>query len=336
MKVPVVSVIMPVYNTGKYLAAAIASVLGQTFSDFELIILNDGSTDDSETVVKNFTDPRIIYLKNERNLGLIATLNTALSQCKGEFIARMDGDDICHSERLAAQLRFLNAHPEISVCGTFFYSLEKKSRTKKYLPESSYEISAEMFFRCPVAHPSVMIRSAVVKKYNLRYSEDFPYAEDFELWTRLVMNGEKLANVPEFLLDYRVHQGQITQQKYDLKESTRERVVEKYLSSFGMVLSKEEWAEFHWMSNGRSKANVEFLNCCKKYLETISQSAYARIPYQGLNKVLANYWSSVCSNSGLGMDTYSIFNSSFLAQFAGLKMKVKVMFKLMIGHKRHG
>ncbi|MBK7430445.1 MAG: glycosyltransferase family 2 protein [Bacteroidetes bacterium] len=130
MKVPVVSVIMPVYNTGKYLAAAIASVLGQTFSDFELIILNDGSTDDSETVVKNFTDPRIIYLKNERNLGLIATLNTALSQCKGEFIARMDGDDICHSERLAAQLRFLNAHPEISVCGTFFYSLEKNQEQK--------------------------------------------------------------------------------------------------------------------------------------------------------------------------------------------------------------
>ncbi|MBK8586706.1 MAG: glycosyltransferase family 2 protein [Bacteroidetes bacterium] len=185
---------MPVYNTGKYLAAAIASVLGQTFSDFELIILNDGSTDDSETVVKNFTDPRIIYLKNERNLGLIATLNTALSQCKGEFIARMDGDDICHSERLAAQLRFLNAHPEISVCGTFFYSLEKKSRTKKYLPESSYEISAEMFFRCPVAHPSVMIRSAVVKKYNLRYSRIF-LMQDLNCGPGLVMNGEKLANV---------------------------------------------------------------------------------------------------------------------------------------------
>jgi glycosyltransferase involved in cell wall biosynthesis len=204
MKPPKVTVLMPVYNGADFLRQAIDSILRQSYRDFELLVVNDGSTDSSREVLKSYSDPRLILAENERNLGLIATLNRGLELARGEFVARMDQDDVSLPRRLEVQQAYLCKHPEVGLCGTWFRTMgEGKSRVVRP-PSAPLSVAAHAFTYCPIAHPSVMMRAALFSKFALRYDTNAPHAEDYDLWVRASRHFS-LANVPKVLLHYRMH-----------------------------------------------------------------------------------------------------------------------------------
>ncbi len=192
-----ISVVMSVYNTKEeWLRESIESILNQTFGDFEFIIINDGSTNNAEDVILSYKDERIKYIKQE-NQGLAKSLNTGLNIAKGEYIARMDSDDISLPERFEKQVKFLDKNKDISILGTWFERFPQKEIIKhpsniKYL---------DLLQRCYIGHPTVMFRRAEFEKYNLKYNPEY-LCEDYELWSRAI-SYFRIANLPEILLKYR-------------------------------------------------------------------------------------------------------------------------------------
>lgn len=213
MNIPAVSVILPAYNCGKYIGRAIESVLRQSFSDFELVVVNDGSTDNTEQVIQSFSDERIIYVKNPRNEGLIHSLNRAIDLSRGKYIARMDGDDVCQPERLAKQKLFLDQNQGIAVVAStieFINELEEKTGDWKLDKQTITpgQIKRTILKENCIAHPTVMMRSEIIKE--LKYQPYQKNIEDYDLWLRILSRGYKIAKIDEPLLLYRIHAKSIT------------------------------------------------------------------------------------------------------------------------------
>jgi glycosyltransferase involved in cell wall biosynthesis len=209
--IPKLSVLMPVYNASAFLQDAIQSVLDQSFIDFEFVIMNDGSTDDSEKIIQSFQDKRIRYIKNTANLKLIKTLNLGFSLALGKYIARIDADDICLPNRFEKQIAFLEIHPEIGVLGSCASIIDEHNQVMGdcIYPKDHDVIALDLVRYNPMIHPSVMIRTSILKEQTILFDEHFVHTEDYELWTRLIAK-TKFANLPEKLLLYRRHSSQIS------------------------------------------------------------------------------------------------------------------------------
>ncbi len=205
-----VSVIMPAYNAEKYIAAAIDSILGQSYGDFEFIIINDCSTDRTEEIVLSYEDPRIVYLKNDENLGVAKTLNKGLAAAKGKYIARMDADDISMPERLAKQVAFLEMNPNIAVMGTNVEIFnETGTICTGWSATEPEQMKVDLLYACGLAHPGVMMRAGVIRDLG-GYDPEFNGLEDYELWCR-VTEKHQITTLPDILLRYRIHGSQVTQ-----------------------------------------------------------------------------------------------------------------------------
>lgn len=205
MNQPTVSVIMPVYNGAKYLREAINSLLDQMFTDFELIILNDGSIDQSEEVILSYNDPRIRYVKNEVNLKLVRTLNKGIQLARGLYIARMDQDDICLPQRFEKQIEFMDNNLDIDVCGSWIEYFGSSNHVLE-LPQYHDDIKSFLLHNSPIAHPSVMIRKEFFETHM--YDPKYEYAEDYALWASAI-DSHKFYNIPKVLLKYRIHDQQM-------------------------------------------------------------------------------------------------------------------------------
>lgn len=202
---PPVTVLMPVFNGEKHLREAIESILNQTLTDFEFLIIDDGSADSSTEIMKSYDDPRIRMIHNNKNMGLIHCLNMGLESAKGKYIARMDCDDISSPDRLDIQASFLEENPGTGVCGTWIKLFDNnKSYIVKH-PTTSEEIETALFFYNCIAHPSVMLSRALFNKFNLRYRDEFFYAEDYKLWCECTRHF-RISNIPKALLKYRITQ----------------------------------------------------------------------------------------------------------------------------------
>jgi len=213
MPQPAVSILLPVYNSEKYLRRAIDSLVNQTFTDFELLILNDGSSDRSEQIIQSYIDSRIVYVKNEVNKGLIYSLNKGIALAKGEFVARMDGDDICLPERLQKQYDWLEKSASTAVVGCHVSFIDdSESITGEWKEDvetkSHSQIKKKMCWENCMAHSSVMVRAEILKQY--RYKENQKDTEDYDLWLRILADNQVIEKVPEKLLLYRVHESSIT------------------------------------------------------------------------------------------------------------------------------
>ncbi|MFV0417762.1 MAG: glycosyltransferase family 2 protein [Dysgonomonas sp.] len=236
---PKVSVLMPVFNAGQYLAQAIDSILSQTFKDWELILINDGSTDNSEAIIGRYDDERIYYIKNEANLGLIKTLNKGIDYCHGEYIARMDADDISHPDRFRLQVSFLDKHPVHVMCGTDATVIDNEgNQTGKIrnLADNDY-LQVNLLFSPPLIHPSVMIRGEMLQ--HNRYDESYKHVEDYELWTRIAKLG-KIANISKELLKYRWHNSNVSVLNNEVQEELKDKVIANQLEALGIQPTKEE------------------------------------------------------------------------------------------------
>jgi len=201
---------MSVYNGGKYLKLAVESILNQSFKDFEFIIIDDGSTDSSLKILKDFEnqDSRIRLISRE-NKGLIYSLNEGVKMAQGEYIARMDADDISTPDRLEKQLKYAQ-EGGLAVCGTWAEGIDIagiKTKEMNY-PPGIEKVKAYTLLHNPFIHPAVMFRKDVFEKVG-GYRDFFKYIEDYELWTRMVFK-YKTGNIPEILLKYRLHSEQIT------------------------------------------------------------------------------------------------------------------------------
>ncbi len=208
MTAPRISVIMPVYNAESYLKEAIDSVLGQSFKEFELIIIDDASIDNSVAIVESFVDKRIILIKKDKNTGITDSLNKAIQLCKGKYIARMDADDISVVDRFKKQFDYMEANPSVLVLGTMYRFIDSDTRLS-HLPLKHDEIKLFALTQNPVAHPTVFIRKTVFEQFKLKYDKERLHVEDYDLWTK-VLNIGKIENLPDVLLLYRRHENQIS------------------------------------------------------------------------------------------------------------------------------
>jgi glycosyltransferase involved in cell wall biosynthesis len=225
---PRISVIFPVYDTpAEYISRAIDSILSQTFSDFEFLILNDGSINpDVEETIKSYADPRIKYFYH-KNVGLIRTLNRGLGLAVGEFVARMDSDDIALPTRFAEQLAFLDNNPGVSLCGTWFEVFGDKSLIVKHPANVGV---LDLLHGCVLGHPTVMWRRTDFEKYDLYYDENYKIAEDYELWSRAVRY-LKIANIEKVLLKYRWHKDNLSNTQEKLQQENT-KLVQKNILDF--------------------------------------------------------------------------------------------------------
>lgn len=223
---PILSVCIPNYNAGKYLRECIDSILSQSFTNFELLIVDDGSTDESVSIIQSYADSRIRLLKNNHNY--IASLNLLLHQAKGKYIVRMDADDKMLPDRLLIQYNYMEYHPDIDVLGggmEFF-----GDREGLYIPEANNQpiTMEEMLEVNMLAHPTVMIRKSSLAKIPVYYEDDYIYAEDYKFWITMLQHGLRLDNIPTLLLQYRVSAGQ-NSNKYRLQQQqTVQKIKEEY------------------------------------------------------------------------------------------------------------
>jgi len=221
IKQPMISVIMPVYNGEKYIKEAIESVLSQTYTDFEFIIINDGSNDCSENIILSYEDNRIVYLKNQENLKLIKTLNKGVSLSKGKYIARMDADDICFPHRFEKQINYLESNLDCSMVsvlpiimnddGTILY------KSRFFVTTSPQACRFASFFESPIVHPGCIFRADELRKYQYRDCSDIFHVEDYDLWCRMFADGKRIESLNDYLLKYRVLDSSICK-KYSDKQ----------------------------------------------------------------------------------------------------------------------
>jgi glycosyltransferase involved in cell wall biosynthesis len=272
-----VTILMPAYNAGKYIGDAIVSVLEQTFADFELVIVNDGSTDNTEEVIRSFIDTRIVLI-NQTHGGVSKALNTGLAAAKGEYIARFDADDICYKNRLQKQLVFLEMNPAYVIVGSDAeYMLENGEHLFNFscIGHDDEELVAKLYFYCPFIHSSVMYRKDAVLKAG-GYSVLAHNFEDYLLWTQLAKLG-KLYNLPETIIRIRFNPASVTiDEKW---RGNRFRELKRTIIKSGTI-SEDEGNELlaiiQRQNIRRIKEGSYYALCAKKFLTDNYQPAKAK------------------------------------------------------------
>ena len=317
-----ISVLMPVYNGQQYLAEAIASILNQSYKHFEFLIINDGSFDKSEKIIKEFNDSRIVYIKNE-------TLNRGVGLAKGAIIARMDADDISVSTRFEKQIQEFEKDEKLVICGSFIKTFG--NGTEEYIshiPFTNAQIMSSIFFACPFAHPSVMIKKESLLQLNEFYREDYKHSEDYDLWSRLVFVGNS-KNIPEFLLNYRVHDKQVSSVFEDHKYQSVSKIQTNLLSQFNIIPNATESRFLLNLFKGISKQDKHYLYSGLAFVDKLHRQFGVKYPnyIEDHSQVLVSRWLKICGNSGMGLLNIKL---AFKLPFFKLKyLKFRDFIKLL-------
>ena len=235
---------MSVYDGARYLRLAIDSILSQTFADFEFIIVDDGSTDSTPTILDTYTDSHIVRILNPTNIGLIQSLNRGLALARGEFIARQDADDISHPERLQKQVLFLDENPQIGLLGTSIEYIDEKNNSVRVSIRSAEPtlIRWQLLFGDPIIHSSVMFRRELVDNLG-GYDERARHVEDYELWCRFSRHTE-ITQLPDVLLRFRKHPASISSLYLDEQEEMTVQIMQRsmeHLLGRPVALEQARW-----------------------------------------------------------------------------------------------
>jgi glycosyltransferase involved in cell wall biosynthesis len=241
---PVVSVLMVAFNTQpRYYREAIQSILQQTLQDLELIIVEDPSPQCGLHLVQEFQDQRVRYFANPQRTSLVAQRNRALSEARAEYVAILDSDDIAEAQRLEEQVRYLQQHPEIGVVGSQIAVIDAESRLcgERQFPLTHDEIAHALLRVVPLSQSSVMFRKSAVMALGGYHDHGWTAAEDNDLWSRLALQGIRFANLPDFLVRYRLHGGQIKSQKLRITIQAHLQVKQRYW------MNQMNWYAHLWM-----------------------------------------------------------------------------------------
>ena len=235
---PKVSVVLPVYNVAAHIHSTIESILRQTFADFELLVLDDCSTDDTVAQVSTFTDPRLRLIRNSQNLGRAGTDNAALLHVRGKFIAKMDGDDICHPERLAKQVAFLDVYPEINIVGSFMQNFGASTYLNRY-PAQPNDTQVLTLFTLPTGNPSAMMRTDLFTELGMNYDANLRQTEDYDFCARYIRQ-LRIATIQEPLIKYRVPQHMSKKDVLSERANVSDVVREQLLRAWGIPFTTRE------------------------------------------------------------------------------------------------
>lgn len=306
-----VTVLTPVYNGAPYLREAIESILSQTFVDFEFLIINDGSTDESAEIIKSYRDPRIRLVENERNLGLAATRNRGLALAVGEYIAKMDCDDISTPDRLAKQVNFMNANAHIGACGSWVKKIGARKDVWKVKTDDD-SIRARLLFESALAQPSVMLRKSMLTSYGIRYDANLNTAEDYGLWVNIARHS-KLANIAEVLLYYRVHPAQVSIEKLNVQMAAADKVRIAQLDALGITPTDEEKRLHSAIATMRCDRAPDFFDKTHAWLARLRTANREKNLYSesALEKELSWRWYKVCNKmTCFGCHTWKRYRAS--------------------------
>lgn len=302
-----ISVIMANYNTPvQYLKEAIDSILTQTYTEFELIIVDDGSTNESVDYIESLNDDRIIFLKNELNLGQPKTRNRAIDVARGEYIAIMDSDDISLPTRFEKQISFMEKNPDVIVCGTWFEKFGIESKVRKPLIDDFELYRCQLIFdNTPITlcHPSAMMRKSMLDKFNIRYDESFLKSQDYRLWTICSRFG-RMAIIDEVLIKYRTHAKQISVNSFDAQMNCVDGISRLQLCELGvgcvdefsrwrrcLVSSVNDYIKyFNWLESVKSanrKTNLYRQVSLDTYVELMQYRGLKRL---GKKKVISLFF----------------------------------------------
>jgi len=251
--VTTISVLMPVHDGEPFVREAIDSVLAQTFTDFELIVVDDASADGTAAVLRTFTDARVTVVRHDRQRGIAGSLNRGLDLAAGRFIARADADDVNAPHRFARQLAFLAAHPEVALCGTWIRMFSGGWRRDRRMETDPERMRCALLMHNVLSHPTAMWRRDVFERHGLRYDGSLRTAEDYDLWCR-ASHRVTLGNVAEILMGYRVHDAQIGRVARAERLAEGERIRGAQLRRLGAALTPAELALHHALSMGEAGA----------------------------------------------------------------------------------
>ena len=302
MTMPRVTILMPVHNGASYLREAIESILAQTFRDFEFLIVDDASEDNSAAIVQSVSDPRIRLVRSDNRLRLSGALNLGLKKAAGDLIARMDADDICLPSRIEEQVAHMDSHPKLGVSGTWVKVFGANRDGIERYPESSQEVRAHSLFNTPFAHPTVMLRRKLFLKHSLTYDVTYYPTEDFELWERALrlFPGD---NMPRALLRYRVHEHSMTGNDWSEMDRQASRVSARRLTDLGFE-PVDEVVRFH-RKVATATVEVSVLDICRAedWLKSILAANDTKNLFErdALAEVVAEIWLRACMHTtGLG------------------------------------
>lgn len=334
---PKVTVLMPVYNGERYLREAIDSVLCQTFRNFEFLIINDGSTDGTVGIVNSFTDPRIRLVHNETNLGRCATPNKGLDMAQGEYIARMDCDDISLPTRLEKQVDFLNANPDVGLCGTWIRLFMGAENIIEY-PLTHDAIKCQLLLGCQLAHSSVMLRKNVFTDHQLYYDVNCKLAEDYDLWTRSSYVTH-LANIPEILVKYRWHTEQISQVEADALDKYSSDIRMRHLST-SLIITPENEARINelFYLKGYIPGEDKLIKGNELFCYLRSENNKKLVFSKGIfNSLLSDRWFELCNAScSIGYSAWENYLRSELrhSNNISLKRELVLLIKCLLRYKK--
>ncbi|RYU94062.1 glycosyltransferase family 2 protein [Emticicia agri] len=317
---PVVSVLMPVYNAERYVKEAINSILNQTFKDFELVVLNDASTDSGKEVILGFQDSRIRYIENEENKGLSFSRNRLLGESRGEYIAWLDADDVSYPTRLEEEYSFLKKHADHAMVASWARLIDSEGKPtgnfiKSYIPDKY--LSALLLFVNYFVQSSVMLRKNCLPEVH--YRPEFPPTEDYELWVRIASK-YPVAILPKTLVDYRIHTTNISSVQQQKSEKAVKLNYEIQLKNLGILPGDEE-VNLHYNIAFRKAESLVFLQKTADWLQRIEEQnkITKRFDAKALHYILAHRWIKVCtSNKALGTKALSIY---FKTKFAEINLR---------------
>lgn len=327
---------MPTYNVAPYVKEAVESVLRQTYADFELLVIDDCSTDGTLDVVRSIADPRIRIVQNERNLGLVDNLNRGLSLIDTELVARMDGDDIAEPHWLQSEVEVLDAHPEIGICGGGFERFGTM-QTVVRLPEKSEEILTNMLFECSIIVPT--FRMSLYHDHGLRYRSDAFPAEDYRFWADC-LRVTRAYNVQDTLFHYRMHPLQICTSLSDQQKSKVEEVRRYMFELLGPHLTKEDTdyllkifidgkiaEKQDWNQRASFAKRIVALNRDGRHFEekALQDCLHKRLQVQLYNAVIDQYF-----KEGYTLPAYFRYLSSGLALKTIPRLEMKLFLKSLL------
>lgn len=329
MKAPRVTVLMPVFNAGIYLDSAIESILSQSFADFEFLVINDGSRDDTGKQLSRYQDPRLRVVTNPTNMGLVYSLNWGITLARGEYIARMDGDDLSMPERLATQVAYMDSRPEVGICGSRVRIMESSPPEIWSYPEDHEAITCRHLFVSALAHPSVIMRRSIFLSHHLLYRPEQANAEDYAFWCECSRH-TRLGNVPEVLLEYRLPAQRPNLAEYRRKQQeVSDRVRLSELSQLDIAALPEELSLHRDISLSRHHGTLEYLKASREWLEKILVANQEKqiFAQEYLVSELGRRWLEICRHaSHLGWSTWQTYRSCPLS--AGLPMDSPARRKL--------
>lgn len=310
---------MPAYNTDKFIGDSIGSVLNQTFNDFELIIINDGSTDNTKKVVESFDDTRIKYFENKNNSGIVYSRNRGLDLVQGDFVAMLDADDIAHPEKFQLQIDFLKQNKEFGMIGSWAKFIDPNGRSipgKWKLNASPEMIPAIMLFKNYFLQSAVVYTKDCIKNY--RFKEGFDILEDYLIWLDIIKN-YKTWNLPKYLVDYRIHPEGVTKKHKEEKFEKEKEVYRIQLRELGIQPSQQELELHSIIRNNEPNNEIEILNQIEKWLlKIINSNNQTKVFNQKmLASIVFNRWLKVCNKSSslhLKM-LYKLVNSPILISY---------------------